>query len=40
MKIEGWNWKHIKLLQKDKEQKLKKKIKFEVEISTIKRASM
>jgi hypothetical protein len=39
--MEGWNWKQIEFLQKSQETKLEiKRIRIEVEISTIKRVKL
>jgi hypothetical protein len=40
LEIKGWNWKQIKILQRDQEKKLKIKIiRTEVEISIYKRTT-
>ena len=41
LEIKGWNWKQIKILQRDQEKKLKIKIiRTEVEISIYKRTTL
>ena len=41
IEMEGWNWKQIEFLQKSQETKLEiKRIRIEVEISTIKRVKL